>query len=183
MRARDNWLPCWQLLCAPACGRLGGNPRNGPAFADPARVLQALLGAAHGAGPPQLPRAGGDDGGGCQQGEWGMQDMQGTAPLALVSASEPGGHAQACAASPPARSRPSRTPCMPTWRASGALLYVPTACPLPARLPAPQVGCSEIVGRIVEDLKDESEPYRCAGQLGCKLVWYGDCSWAGRGVE
>jgi hypothetical protein len=23
-----------------------------------------------------------------------------------------------------------------------------------------QVGCSEIVGRIVEDLKDESEPYR-----------------------
>lgn len=24
----------------------------------------------------------------------------------------------------------------------------------------PQVGCAEIVGRIVEDLKDESEPYR-----------------------
>ena len=23
-----------------------------------------------------------------------------------------------------------------------------------------QVGCAEIVGRIVEDLKDESEPYR-----------------------
>lgn len=23
------------------------------------------------------------------------------------------------------------------------------------------MGCSEIVGRIVEDLKDESEPYRC----------------------
>lgn len=25
---------------------------------------------------------------------------------------------------------------------------------------ADKVGCSEIVGRVVEDLKDESEPYR-----------------------
>lgn len=35
-------------------------------------------------------------------------------------------------------------------------------------LPSLQVGCSEIVGRIVEDLKDESEPYRWAGsRAGC----------------
>lgn len=27
-------------------------------------------------------------------------------------------------------------------------------------LPAPQAGCSEIVGRVTEDLKDASEPYR-----------------------
>jgi hypothetical protein len=27
-------------------------------------------------------------------------------------------------------------------------------------LPPPQAGCAEIVGRVVDDLKDESEPYR-----------------------
>jgi hypothetical protein len=43
---------------------------------------------------------------------------------------------------------------------------------------AGKVGCSEIVGRVVEDLKDESEPYRClllacllADELGGLLVY------------
>ena len=47
-----------------------------PVAADPARVLQALLGAAHGTGPPQLPRTCGDDGGGGRQGGWlgGLMD-------------------------------------------------------------------------------------------------------------
>jgi splicing factor 3B subunit 1 len=31
---------------------------------------------------------------------------------------------------------------------------------------ASKVGCSEIVGRVVEDLKDESEPYRWV-ESGC----------------
>lgn len=37
-------------------------------------------------------------------------------------------------------------------------------CPLslPPHCLSVQVGSSEIVGRVVEDLKDESEPYRCA---------------------
>lgn len=43
-------------------------PCPAPSCPDPARVLQALLGAAHGSGPPQLPRPGGDDGGGCRKG-------------------------------------------------------------------------------------------------------------------
>lgn len=34
-----------------------------------------------------------------------------------------------------------------------------------------QVGCSEIVGRVVEDLKDESEPYRQARTV-FRLLWF-----------
>lgn len=60
--SREAQQPCRQLTAAP--------PR-GPAPADPARVLQALLGAAHGTGPPQLPRACGDDSGDRQQGDAG----------------------------------------------------------------------------------------------------------------
>jgi hypothetical protein len=46
--------------------------------------------------------------------------------------------------------RPARTSRFVRGRAAGA-------DGPPARV---QVGCAEIVGRIVEDLKDESEPYR-----------------------
>ena len=53
-------IPCTPLTRPP--------PLACPPPPDPARVLQALLGAAHGAGPPQLPRPGGDHGGDCQQG-------------------------------------------------------------------------------------------------------------------
>ena len=60
---------------------------------------------------------------------------------------------------------PSIAPACTTYAAS--TYHSPPAAhpPLlpPAHPPLPQVGCSEIVGRIVEDLKDESEPYRCAG--------------------
>lgn len=62
------------------------------------------------------------------------------------------------------------------WLDGSGCTYARTPQPLPRNttrsLPLPptnqpsyqpgQVGCSEIVGRIVEDLKDESEPYRCA---------------------
>ena len=85
-----GWVGGWwspgRLACTPPAPPPPARPTHPPLTppphppsppTDPPRVLPPLLGAAHGAGPPQLPRAGGDDCGGGQQGECALLGIVG----------------------------------------------------------------------------------------------------------
>lgn len=115
---------------------------------DPARVLQALLGAAHGAGPPQLPRAGGDDGRDCRQGalvwrcalvwRWGRAALSPGCDWAQSSrdaaASWPAGRAGSRLGQ--AVQRPATLPlCQPLLQTVGSRLLEEKACKASSPMP------------------------------------------------